>query len=445
MKVTIIGAGVIGASIALQLTRSGHDVHVVERNAGAGQGSTSSSSAVVRFNYSTFDAVALAWESYFYWKKFPELLDGNKTHAQPHYSALVDCGYVMLDVPVMSLENTVALYKRAGIPYEIWDSSELKVRLPGIDAGKYWPNKPVTSPEFWNDATEELGASYVPAGGYINDPLLAAENFAVAAAKEGATFHFKKVVTGIDKNSAGRVTHITVADWDKSENTSTQSGVEKWTTDVIVNVAGPWSTLINDMAGVGSDFTIQIKPMRQEVHQISSPANILTGPIIADVDLGYYARSAPGGATLVGGTEPECDRLQWVEPGAIDQVNMVRTVELFEAQTYRFARRFPHAQIPATPVGIVGVYDVSSDWTPIYDATNVPGFYVAIGTSGNQFKNATGVGFIMTELIERVESGHNHDLDPIVYQCKNTPHQINLGTFSRKRKINENSSKTVLG
>ena len=30
------------------------------------------------------------------------------------------------------------------------------------------------------------------------------------------------------------------------------------------------------------------------------------------------------------------------------------------------------------------MYDVSDDWIPIYDRTDLDGFYVAIGTSGNQ-------------------------------------------------------------
>ena len=199
------------------------------------------------------------------------------------------------------------------------------------------------------------------------------------------------------------------------------------------------------MAGAGSDFTVELKPMRQEVHQISTPKDLLPGPIIGDLDLGTYLRSAPGGITLVGGTEPECDPMYWVEPEKVDEVNMTRTVEVFESQTYRFARRFPAAQIPSSPTGVVGVYDVSSDWTPIYDKTDVPGFYLAIGTSGNQFKNAPGVGFIMADLIEQVEGGADHDNNPVIYDCIKTKHSINLGTFSRKRERNAQSSGTVMG
>ena len=450
MHAVVIGAGVIGSSIALQLKRLGHDVTVVERNSAAGMGSTSASSAVVRFNYSTFDAVALSWESYFLWKEFKDLIDGTNGYAknslsnsQEHYAHLEDRGYVMLDVPVLSNEKTMALFDQAGIPYEIWDSKQLKIGMPGIDAGRYWPNKPVKSDEFFNEASEELGAIFSKHGGYVSDPLLAAQNFAMAAKREGVNFKFRKVVVGIEKN-LGRVCGVAVSDFDSQSKKPLDTGHEVITADVVINVAGPWSTLINQMAGAGSDFTMELKPLRAEVHQISTPKDILPGPIMGDLDLGTYVRSGPGGITLVGGTEPECDELEWVTPDKVDEVNMTRTVEVFESQTYRFARRFPAAQIPSTPVGVVGVYDVSSDWTPIYDKTDVPGFYVAIGTSGNQFKNAPGAGLIMAHLITQVEKGADHDGEPVVYQCTKSKSVINLGTFSRKRARNLTSG-TVMG
>lgn len=444
MRVVVIGAGVIGSSIALQLSRKGHQVTVIDRNSAAGMGSTSASSAVVRFNYSTFDAVVLSWESYFLWKEWKTLIDGANPNSQKHYAELMDRGYVMLDVPVLSNERTMRLFEQANIPYEIWDSTTLKARMPGIDAGRYWPNKPVKSDAFWEPATEELGGIFSPVGGYVSDPLLAAQNLAEAARLSGATFKFRKAVTAISKDSSGRVSRVHISDFDNENKVVLDSGIEALDCDVVVNVAGPWSTLINRMVGAGSDFTVEIKPMRQEVHQISSPKDLLPGPIMGDLDLGTYVRSGPGGITLVGGTEPECDPWHWVEPEKVDQVNMTRTVEIFESQTYRFARRFPAAQIPSTPVGVVGVYDVSSDWTPVYDKTDVPGFYVAIGTSGNQFKNAPGVGFIMAHLIESVEAGSNHDIEPVHYKCEKSGHEINLGTFSRKRDRNATSG-TVMG
>ena len=57
----------------------------------------------------------------------------------------------------------------------------------------------------------------------------------------------------------------------------------------------------------------------------------------------------------------------------------------------------------------MGLYDVSNDWIPIYDRTEIEGYYLAIGTSGNQFKNAPVVGDLMTSVILR---GADHDREP---------------------------------
>jgi glycine/D-amino acid oxidase-like deaminating enzyme len=197
------------------------------------------------------------------------------------------------------------------------------------------------------------------------------------------------------------------------------------------------------MAGVGSEFTISVRPMRQEVHQVNAPLNLLPGPIMGDLDLGIYMRGTPNGGLLVGGTEPECDPLEWVDN--VDKVNMNRTQERFEAQVTRAARRLPALQIPNTALGIVGVYDVASDWTPIYDRTDLDGFYVAIGTSGNQFKNAPMVGKVMTQLISEVSGGRNHDVEPVRVRCVHTGNEINMGAFSRKRRFNSESTGTVMG
>ena len=74
--VVVVGAGVVGTSIALELSRSGRSVVVVDKAGGPGQGSTSASSAVVRFNYSTWDGVALSWESKHCWEQWSDHLGG---------------------------------------------------------------------------------------------------------------------------------------------------------------------------------------------------------------------------------------------------------------------------------------------------------------------------------------------------------------------------------
>ena len=425
-KVIVVGAGVIGCSIAFEMAAKGYEVIAVDKAQSPGQGSTSASSAVVRFNYSTFDAVALAWESFHCWKNWPEHL-GEK---QERYSKMIDVGVVMLDAPVISGEKTSQLFDAVGIPYEVWNSTDLSKNVTGIDAGKYWPPKKLDDDAFWEDAKEPLGAIFTPNGGYIDDPLLATENLAQAALSAGVTFRFKSKVTKILREG-NKVTGVEL------------DGSEKILADIVINAGGPWSNRINELAGVGKDFTISVRPMRQEVHQINTPMNLLPGPIVGDLDLGTYMRSTPTGSTLIGGTEPECDPLDWVDN--VEAVNLNRTKELFEAQVTRAARRFPALKIPNSPSGIAGIYDVAADWTPIYDRTELDGFFVAIGTSGNQFKNAPMVGKLMTSLIDAVRAGRDHDLNPVKVRAERTGNEINLGAFSRKRAFNADNTGTVMG
>ena len=83
--------------------------------------------------------------------------------------------------------------------------------------------------------------------------------------------------------------------------------------------------------------------------------------------------------------------------------------------------------------------------TSVYDKSDLPGFYMAIGTSGNQFKNAAPAGYLMAEIIDACERGHYHDSDPVQVKCRYIPHMLDGKFYSRLREINEESSFSVLG
>ena len=57
----------IGSSVALELARAGRSVIVVERGSGPGTGSTSASSSIIRYSYSTPDSILTAWEAAQMW------------------------------------------------------------------------------------------------------------------------------------------------------------------------------------------------------------------------------------------------------------------------------------------------------------------------------------------------------------------------------------------
>jgi len=111
----------------------------------------------------------------------------------------------------------------------------------------------------------------------------------------------------------------------------------------------------------------------------------------------------------------------------------------------RLAQRYPGLGIPNQTKGVVELYDVSDDWIPIYDKSDLPGFYMAVGTSGNQFKNAPIAGEMMADLIEACEAGHDHDRDPVTFRLKHIGRDVGIGFYSRLREINPDSSFSVLG
>ena len=143
----------------------------------------------------------------------------------------------------------------------------------------------------------------------------------------------------------------------------------------------------------------------------------------------------------MGSEDPECDAREWVDP---DDYNRDFS-EQWQAQVYRKAQRIPSLGIPRQMKGVVDLYDVSDDWIPIYDSSDLAGFYMAIGTSGNQFKNAPVAGAMMAALIDASEKGQDHDADPVQFHLTYTGRTVDVGFYSRRREINEESSFSVLG
>jgi sarcosine oxidase subunit beta len=419
VDVVVVGAGVIGSAIALELARTGRSVVVVDKASGPGQGSTSASSAVIRFNYSTWDGIALSWESKHCWEHWVDHLEGVDEAGMARFHRV---GMAFLDVDIAPMGRVLTMFDTAGIPYELWDAPELARRIPGLDPGRFWPPKRIEDPAFWMDADQQVGALWTPDAGFVDDPGLAAVNLANAARRHGAEFAFGRQVVAV-----------------LGEGTATGVQLDNGTcvsAPAVINAAGPWSGKLNDLAGVGADWSVTVRPMRQEVHQLRAPEGFNRdgmGPCVADLDLGIYLRGTPGDGLLVGGTEPECDELQWVDDPDASNPNPTRQV--FDAQVTRAARRFPELGVPGTAMGIAGVYDVTEDWAPIYDSTEREGFYVAIGTSGNQFKNAPMVGRLMRAVIDGESS----------VVGEHTGLEIALAGFSRTRPRNADSSGTVMG
>jgi sarcosine oxidase, subunit beta len=427
----IIGAGVIGAATAFELGKRGYRTLNIDKLPAAGYGPTSNSCAIVRAHYSSREGVAMAYEGFFYWQDWERYLGVTDDAGSARY---MQSGTILLKSGTGHHEKVLGHYRDLGVEFEEWDNAELTRRIPIYDVGAYWPPKRPTDPHFWDRSEAEIdGAIFTPGSGYVNDPQLATHNLQRAAESQGGAFLFRAEVAEIRRNGE-RVTGVTL---------STGHEIDA---PIVVNVAGPHSFVINRMAGVEETMKVKTRALRHEVHHVPAPKDFdfeADGFHTSDGDTGIYFRPDSGNHILIGSEDPDCDPRVWVDDPARYERGV--TEAQWEAQVYRLARRIPSLPIPHERKGVVDLYDVSDDWIPIYDRSDLPGFYMAIGTSGNQFKNAPVVGHVMAELIDKVEHGHDHDNDPLKVNALYTGAEMDAGFYSRLREINPNSSFSVNG
>jgi sarcosine oxidase subunit beta len=427
----IIGAGVIGAAIAFELAGRGYKTLNIDKLPASGYGPTSNSCAIVRAHYSSREGVAMAYEGFSYWQDWENYLEHVDETGLSRY---MQCGTVLLKSSTGHDKKVLDHYRELGVEFEEWDTKTLKEKVPVYDTHAFWPPKRPDDPHFWDESERELdGAVFTPGSGYVNDPQLATHNLQRAAEAKGGEFLFRAQVAEIRREN-GRVQGVTLSD-----------GLEI-DAPIVVNVAGPHSFVINRMAGVEETMNVKTKALRHEVHHVPAPPDVdfeSNGYHTSDGDTGIYFRPETGNNILIGSEDPDCDPQVWVDNP--DQFDRGVTEKQWEAQVYRLARRMPSLRIPNERKGLVDLYDVSDDWIPIYDRSDLGGFYMAIGTSGNQFKNAPVVGHLMAELIDKVESGHDQDNEPLQVKARYTGVELDSGFYSRNREINPNSSFSVNG
>jgi len=430
LDVIIIGAGVIGSSIALGLTRKGFKTLNIDALPAAGFGSTSNSSGIVRPFYSALESCALAHESRSRWLRWPEFL---AQEDESGYAKYIECGMLMLLAKgdKALFQNSLDAMKDVGVAFEYLSAAELGARFPAFERASFGPPKPPEDPDFGIANEDSLtGGIFISQAGYVGDPQLAAHNLQRAAEALGAVFKFSTQIVAINRSDE-RVTGVT---------TSTGETIGA---SIVVNVAGPHSSLVNSMAGITDDMSIPTRAMRHEVAHIPAPSSFSPDHyrcVVGDGDAGVYMRPEIGDNMLIGSLDPTCDAKDYV---SADNYNTELT-EQWTRQVWRAAQRIPALSIPNTAQGVVGLYDATPDWIPIYDKSSLPGFYMAIGTSGNQFKNAPVIGDLMARLITACEAGHDHDNDPVTFLLPALNRTISLGFFSRHRSVHSKTSGTVL-
>jgi len=233
--VTIIGAGVVGCAVALELARRGTVATVLDRNGDAGHGSTSASCGIVRCFYSTRTMTAMARESSEIWAAWGEYLGAPDAREL----AVFERPGMLFLPPALAegTERTVAQMRELGVDVDILSRTEVQGLFPYLDTAS---NSPVRDPQdeaFYEETGRSIeGAVFERDAGYVVSPQLATRNLRDAAERSGARFELGRGVTRIERLETGF--RLTLEDGSTLE------------TRALLNAAGPHSSVVNGMAGV---------------------------------------------------------------------------------------------------------------------------------------------------------------------------------------------------
>lgn len=417
--VLVIGCGVLGASIALAASKEGKSVTVVDELKSAGFGSTSASAGIVRVHAGDVESSLLAWEGTRYWETWRDFLGVDSSVPSVSFRRT---GSYILDDGGSAFGQIQRVLDASGAPYEYMTGQELRQSLPWMDLRRFGPPDSPENPDFWKDPDGYIERGiYTPTSGYVSEPALAAQNMATCAGSFGARLLFGYGVVEVLEESTGYRAKL-------SDGTEISAAV-------IVNAAGPGSQRVNEILRVGEDFCVSQRAVRHELHQVHIPGFPGELAHVVDGDLGINFRPEGDGMILAGGSGSPRDPEEVVD-GASEH-NESPTRAAWWRHVARVARRVPEARIPPKPIGIAGLYDVTEDWLPIYDKTSRPGIFVAIGTSGTQFKTSPVVGQLMLRVINEYLEGADTDKSAVQFELPNIQKCIDLSVFSRLRKPKE--------
>jgi sarcosine oxidase subunit beta len=351
----VIGAGINGASTALELSRRGLRVALLERM-NVGDGPSGKSSSIVRTHYSNALTARMALYSLYVFQNFADAVGG-------------DCGFKNTGFVVMvnerdleGLKANMTMQRSVGIQTELLAPETLREMVPGI---------------FTDDL---IAVAYEPESGYA-DPYLTLTAVVQAAQRHGATLFQKTAVTGVRFHG------------DKVSGVMTPCG--ELDAPVIVNAGGPWGAAVARLAGI----ELPISPCRIQVAFFRRPAGYeAPHPVLADFINATYSRPETGGLTLVGLVDPsEANAL--VNPDGFDE-HMDREFVLDVGE--RLVRRRPIMEQAASVGGFAALYDITPDWHPIIDELPAgSGFYLCAGFSGHGFKLGPAVGRMMADLVTK--------------------------------------------
>ncbi len=347
-EVVIIGAGVVGTSIAYHLAARGcTDVVVLERNRIA-QGASGDGAGGFRQQFSTPINVRLTQLSLPYLLDAPARLGADiETRRQGYLFLLSD------EASAAEFRANLAMQRELGAPVRWLAPREAAELVPGLRVD------------------DLLGATFCPDDGWARPPLVAAA-FARRAEERGVRVFEGCPVTEV-LVEGGRVRGVGI-----------QNG--RIAAPIVVDAAGPQAAEVAALAGL----ELPAAPVCRQVFRTAPFAAIPPrAPLTIDVRSGLWFRPHEGGFWLGKSDEAE-------PPGLTKHLDPAWGEHVVGLACAR-APAFTGARIAG---GWSGFYMMTPDGHALLGGfPHLGGFYCATGFSGHGFQHSPATGLLLAELI----------------------------------------------
>ncbi|MDF1503253.1 FAD-dependent oxidoreductase [Roseisolibacter sp. H3M3-2] len=354
-EVLVVGAGVVGASVAWHLAARGADAVVLDAGAGPGAGSTARATGGFRHQFATAPNVRLSVLARERLRRFADDTGGDAGFRAVGYLFLAhDAAALAAFRAARAVQHACGVADAAELTPEAAAALNPHVDLDGA-----------------------VGAAWCPSDGTFR-PMQILRRYLDDAERRGARVRWEARVSRVERDAGGRVTRV-------------HAGAESWAPRVVVNAAGPWAAGVAALCGVD----LPVRPVRRQI--------AVTAPVPAPLDDGFpmtiwtrdafHLRVRDGRALL-----------NWPvdTPGAGgDPWDLTLHRPWLDA-----VRAFADARVPAlrgVPLDDaahwVGLYEMSPDKTLILGVDPAcPNLVLANGSSGHGVMHAPATGLLASEL-----------------------------------------------
>jgi len=347
-EVVIIGAGIMGCSIAYHLAERGvRDVVVLERDQ-IGRGATADAAGGIRLQFSTETNIRLSQISLEYWEQFEERFGVDINLRQQGYLFLLTS---QDDVPVF--QHNLELQQSLGVPVRWVSPEDIRELNPSVLVD------------------DVIGGTFCPRDGWA-DTSTSTMGFAQAARRAGVRIFEESPVSGIVVEG-GRVTGV-------------QTGNTTIATPLVICCAGPQTNAVSRLAGLD----LPIHPYRR-MSFITEPFDLIPATVPMTIEFARSLYFHPESHGFLFGMSNKDEPSS--ENKVVDDDWMVATVEALIER----APIFEQAEILR---GWAGFYEVTPDDNPLVGPVpDLDGFLVAAGFSGHGFMQGPAIGRVVAEIV----------------------------------------------